>query len=609
MFRRIYSTLTIYTARGGLMLALTTLALPSHGLDGNNYQMTTHNNWEGFEIISFRDNPAGDGYDYSMPGKFDGIGAQAVGDVLRIQVNHELAVGAATISEVLVELNRFRTAIDNVRSNGGGDTGGIPFVLSARQAYTEWSRDGGTTWNITTNASSTSFQRFCSSQSYVPDTFGPGRGFADPLYITGEEISRGRLFVLELESSRLYMLTGVTGSASQTNGGMPMDSWENAALIDTGETNHIALLLAPDGGTRRMQLYIGEKGKDLDGLPSDSFLARNGLAYGSYYFLIDTLPEPLGTVSTNGTFSRLSSAALFSSKLEDVDTNPSDGTRVVLGDQDSGVFTFKFNLDFSGGTFDAASSGFTLTKIADNTSGQNMLGSADNVDWCGATTLSGTNYPEGLIFVNEDNSSGEVWMMNPDGSGQSLIASTIPSAESSGILDISTLLGYYPGSIVLTDNQKTPFDSLSALINPDASLLPAVAFAQFAPGVTHVNFGDIDKADHLFFSGNFVLDEQSDGINLEQESVALKTGPLVIEIPAGSFKKSGPQYKWNGDIDGVQVKAGIMRHKDGFHSFSIQVHKADLSGWSNPEEWELRIGNDAGRKTIWLKGHLQNNNR
>ena len=47
-------------------------------------------------------------------------------------------------------------------------------------------------------------------------------------------------------------------------------------------------------------------------------------------------------------------------------------------------------------------------------------------------------------------------MSEPDGSGLTLIGDTIginESAETSGILDISRLVGYSPGSILLTSNQ------------------------------------------------------------------------------------------------------------------------------------------------------------
>ena len=90
-----------------------------------------------------------------------------------------------------------------------------------------------------------------------------------------------------------------------------------------------------------------------------------------------------------------------------------------------------------------------------------------------ATTLGATSYPDGLIFVNEDNSSGEIWHMLPDGSSKVRIASTTVSGESTGIFDLSEMVGYRPGSILITNNQGTP-SSMSVLINPDATLLPAV---------------------------------------------------------------------------------------------------------------------------------------
>ena len=105
-----------------------------------------------------------------------------------------------------------------------------------------------------------------------------------------------------------------------------------------------------------------------------------------------------------------------------------------------------------------------------------MFGDADNVDWTDATMLGGTLYPNGLIFVNEDTGTGngEIWMMLPDGSGLTKIGDTTGisgSTESSGILDISQLVGYEPGSVLLTSNQGSNA-SLSVLINPEATLVP-----------------------------------------------------------------------------------------------------------------------------------------
>ena len=350
----------------------------------------------------------------------------------------------------------------------GGTTGGVSFVVSARQAYDRWSDDGGSTFTPTSDTSNTSFDRFCSGQAYAPDTFGIDRGFVDEIYITGEEFAgTDRLFAIDSVDRDFYQLSGTAGSAPGGIGGIPFDSYENVALMDTGETAHVALLLSPDGGTQTMRLYIGEKGKDSGGLASSSFLARNGLAYGSWYYLIASYPSVGNT--NNGSFSTSPSGSLMSDKIEDVDTSPSNPTLAVMGDQTSGVFTFDFDFVFGAG-FDSGASSFTITMISTTSNGIGVLGQPDNVDWTDATTLGATAYPDGLIFVNEDNGTGEIWHMLPDGSSKVRIASTTVSGESTGIFDLSVMVGYRPGSILITNNQGTPA-SMSVLINPDATLL------------------------------------------------------------------------------------------------------------------------------------------
>jgi hypothetical protein len=434
-------------------------------LDGGTLRLNTFNGWRAFEVITQGDDPSGDGFIYSMLSTFDGAGAWLVDPLtLRVQVNHETS--DAAISEVDLDLIDLQAAISNMISSGS--TGGGSFVKSARQAYDRWSSDGGASWTVTSSTSNTSFSRFCSGQAYAPDTFGTYRGFVDEVYITGEEFGNDRLFAIDSTNRDFYQLSGTVGSAPGGTGGMPFDSFENAALLDTGETGHVALLLSPDGGSQSLQLYIGEKGQDSSGSASGSFLARNGLAYGSWYYLNASYPS-LGNTN-NGTFDTSAAGALSSDKLEDVDTSPSDPTQAVLGDQTSGVFSFDFDLVFGAG-FDAGTSSFTIAKISETSGGSESLNSPDNVDWTDTTALGATSDPDGLIFVNEDSSTGEIWRMKPDGSGKIRIASTTVGAESTGIFDVSEMVGYLPGSILITNNQGSPA-SMSVLINPDATLAP-----------------------------------------------------------------------------------------------------------------------------------------
>ena len=60
-------------------------------------------------------------------------------------------------------------------------------------------------------------------------------------------------------------------------------------------------------------------------------------------------------------------------------------------------------------------------------------------------------------------------MMRPDGSGLIKIADTIgisTASETSGVLDVSALVGYQPGSVLLISNQGSK-SSLTVLINPE----------------------------------------------------------------------------------------------------------------------------------------------
>jgi hypothetical protein len=413
-------------------------------LDGGESRIKTFNEWKAIEIITEGESKNGN---WKMPSKFDGAGAFAVdANTIRIHVNHEKV--QASISEVNLDTNSLKRAIFNmITDNKIGD---VEFVNSARIAYDRWSNDGGASFSPNTPL----FCRFCSSQAYAPNTFGVNRGFVNQLYITGEECSNGRLFVLDSSTRDLYQLSGFSGSSGGSgNGGMPFNKWENAALIDTGETEHIVLLLSPDGGlsTQFLTLYVGQKGKDANGKTADDFLSRNGLANGEYFYLKSKFPND-GKTNKKGSFQEDTNGALGSNKFEDIDTNPSNPTQVVLAEQNMGIYTFDFILDFAGGEFNLKDSSFSITKIKTDD-----INNPDNVDWT----------VDGHIFVNEDNAKGAIWRMSPDGDSIEKVGETTASGESSGIFDLSALLDYAPGNIMVTNSQGVP-GSTSILINPSA---------------------------------------------------------------------------------------------------------------------------------------------
>jgi hypothetical protein len=77
----------------------------SHALDGDESYIETFNGWKAIEVITEDDSR---GYDWEMPGKFDGAGAFVVNsDTIGIHVNHELEDGSS-ISEVLLNKDRVK---------------------------------------------------------------------------------------------------------------------------------------------------------------------------------------------------------------------------------------------------------------------------------------------------------------------------------------------------------------------------------------------------------------------------------------------------------------------------------------------------------------------
>lgn len=443
-------------------------------LNGDELYFLPDADWQAVEIITQGDSTTAD---WSMPPIFDGLGAYIEDDdKLYFLVNHETA--EATISQVQVDRTMLEARLAAMAA-GSADTSD-PFVLSAARAYDQVSADGGLTWE---DAATAQFARFCSSQVYLPGAFGsPLRGFVDTIYLTGEEVPLGRMVALDPVQKELYILSGTTGGAkddSDVNPGMPFDSWENAALLDTGENDHVALVLSPDGGTTELKLYVGTKGLGANGeVDETSFLARNGLAYGAWYVLQGQLPVSVGS-SSEGRFGTTREGALASTKFEDVDTNPNQPTQMILGDQTDGVFLFDFDLTFSNsGKFDMAASSFSVSQMVGDTfsiqtfltGATGKLDGADNVDWTMATEVDGMSFPSGLIFLNEDNALGEVWELDPENVSRDpvRIGHSALLVESSGVLDISSLLGYQPGHVLATSTQGFP-SSLTVLLRSKGS--------------------------------------------------------------------------------------------------------------------------------------------
>jgi len=450
--------------------------------DPSKLGLDTYLGWQAFEVITQGDtNLQG----YTVPGELDGVGAYLLPDdanTLRVLSNHETGRACDTnntsvVTQIDVDLSRLQQAVLNMRTNG--DLGGERSFV----------RSFGLAWDVIVNETgqqvaalpeSPRLLLFCSSQTYGPDTFGPGEGFADQIYLFGEEkkTARGRLFALD-SNRKLYVLSGAIGDASPSQGGNPgmfYDSFENIALIRTFETNHVAFLVSVDGGTEKLKLYVGQKGRGKNGEPdTQDYLARNGLAYGSWFYLSSSFPTASGQTISNGFFTTNGNHTLLEAdKLEDVDTNPLNPTQVVLGHESTGVFVFDFALEYSSSSrvFQSENGGssFSVTMIVNEA--DVAMKQVDNVLWTAAS----------LIYVCTDGVGGAVWQMLSDGSDIIKVASSRiegrDEAPPSGAFDISKHLGYEPASIFLV-NVMGCGSTMSVLINPSARFLTG----QQAPAV------------------------------------------------------------------------------------------------------------------------------
>ncbi len=251
-------------------------------------------------------------------GNNDGIGIYRVENTLSIALNHERTSGAA-ISRVDVNRDSFRQM---VRSTLDGGITPMPSSIVSHIGFAYDSIYDGT-YHAATNPNpvasgsaavstygNSQFSRFCSGSSFPANNFGAGRGFADAMYITGEEVSGGHLYALDFATRAVWDVSAV-GIAN----------WENAALIDTGTETHVGLIVSSDVGSGAgdyIRLYVGEKNVDANSDGQVDFLERNGLRGGTVYYFVpeagaSSTDLPDGTVS--GTWSTSTVGALRETKL------------------------------------------------------------------------------------------------------------------------------------------------------------------------------------------------------------------------------------------------------------------------------------------------------
>ncbi|MEQ1800985.1 MAG: alkaline phosphatase PhoX [Gammaproteobacteria bacterium] len=350
-------------------------------------------------------------------------------------------------------------------------------------------------------------ESFCSASGWSAGEYG----FVDRLVMAHEEVTRseghpqgGTIYALDVAGETLWALPE-----------LGRGSWENSAALSTPDgarpDGHVALLLGDDleFGRAPLYLWIGRK------IPGGNFTERNGLARGQLHVWVadngDRTPQqwlgsgtaregrfvPLATRTADGKPGGETDAAGYFndpelrrragalgaftfSRPEDLHTNPRKGTQVVFTSTGHGgqypaddwgnvyLMDVTFTTDADG---DLAAEGSGRLFYDSDETGDRGLRSPDNLVWAS----------NGLIYVQEDKATkraafgadsgreASVWSLDPaGGSPPGRIAEidrrAVPAGstdskagelgawESSGIVDVTPLLGGATGEILLLAN-------------------------------------------------------------------------------------------------------------------------------------------------------------
>ena len=453
---------------------------------------------------------------YTPPGILDGIGAYSLNDTtVRLFVVNEIA-----------STDGYKYTLENGTQLSGArvnyfDVDKRTFkITDAGLAYDTIINRKGEVVDASADLEFGGIQRFCSAALFEANQFGAGIGLSDRIFFSGEETLGGTQFALDTQNNTLYAVPWF-GRAG----------WENVTEINTGRTDKVAFVIGDDT-VAPLWLYVGDKNAKKDG----SFLDRNGFAQGKLFAWVADDPLDANDVielkedqfngnntSKNGKFVEIAyydptkantavdsadadtsiqnelgydaqgfatyaqqvklandAKAFFFSRVEDVSTNPKDGTQVAFAvtgvagtpNVDGVVYRADVDFDFSNGGIikgkvDILNDG-NLTKDAG-------LRSPDNVDWAddGKLYINEDRANSAALFAGNSKQEASVFRIDPSNANPSSTLTRIaqvdrtalpatqtdPSStdignwETSGILDVSTLFGAKPGELFVFDVQ------------------------------------------------------------------------------------------------------------------------------------------------------------
>ena len=220
---------------------------------------------------------------YAPPGIFDGQGAYDNGNgTYTLLVNSELGATSgygyllpgveggftgARVSSLVIDKD-----VDDDASNGYQSA-----VIAGGLAYDSIYLDGSDAAIDQAADLGAGFKRFCAANLVEANSFGADTGFADRIYLVGEEefsADGGSFFALDVNGRAIHEVVG-----------FGKGTWESATIIDTGSADTVAVLLFDDAKAP-LYMWVATKSAAADA----SFLERNGLAasQGSLYTFVTT---------------------------------------------------------------------------------------------------------------------------------------------------------------------------------------------------------------------------------------------------------------------------------------------------------------------------------
>jgi len=496
--------------------------------------------------------------DYTPVGVPDGIGAFRLdASTVRVLVNHELHSAApydvsdgagGVVSLTGARISYFDLDIDTLAIVDAG--------VAIRAIH---DRDGALVTGAGQLEIPGGLSQLCSAVLVEPSAYGAGRGLADRIYFTGEEVSPpahphgGSVWALDAATGDLWAMPA-----------FGRGRWENVAPIDTGDTAHVAFLLTDDSPGAALYLYVGTKHAGGD------FLDRNGLKDGQLHVwtsdLGDLSPSDFPSGSRAGSFvpvavrdaghaghpgydnagyldpATLAAAAdalgAFSFRRpEDIASNPSSANQAVFAtsgipsSSDNAGTIYVVSLDFAdiGNT-----AGHIRIAYNANFDAARQIRNPDNLDWS----------PDGSVYVQEDPSFSSLFgpgAVNPheasvlridpvtggivrvaeiDRSAAGLFGATDGDPgrsgawESSGIIDVSSLFGRPAGTLFLAGIQAhTIVDgpiATAGLAQGGQLVLITAPGADISPAVKSIPLGDVDKVIGSRFGDTIVGDADAD---------------------------------------------------------------------------------------------------